>query len=119
MQEIEAARLSKLFASTETRAAPSRLGAATVPGTTPGTTLAVPAEASPADPNAVQNMQDRKLAFLNAARSIAAPSAPDRLADPASPYVLQAGAVIPAALITGIRSDLPGPGHRAGDGACL
>jgi type IV secretion system protein TrbI len=27
---------------------------------------------------------------------------------PASPYVLQAGAVIPAALITGIRSDLPG-----------
>ncbi|RVD30308.1 TrbI/VirB10 family protein, partial [Mesorhizobium sp. M4A.F.Ca.ET.020.02.1.1] len=27
---------------------------------------------------------------------------------PASPYVLQAGAVIPAALVTGIRSDLPG-----------
>lgn len=27
---------------------------------------------------------------------------------PASPYVLQAGSVIPAALITGIRSDLPG-----------
>ena len=33
---------------------------------------------------------------------------PDRLAEPASPYVVQAGAVIPAALITGIRSDLPG-----------
>src|SRR3546814_21069696 len=32
----------------------------------------------------------------------------DQLAPPASPYVLQAGAVIPAALITGIRSDLPG-----------
>ncbi len=27
---------------------------------------------------------------------------------PASPFILQAGAVIPAALITGIRSDLPG-----------
>jgi len=27
---------------------------------------------------------------------------------PASPYILQAGAVIPAAMITGIRSDLPG-----------
>jgi len=27
---------------------------------------------------------------------------------PPSPYVLQAGAVIPAALITGLRSDLPG-----------
>ena len=34
--------------------------------------------------------------------------APDRVTPPASPYILQAGAVIPAALITGIRSDLPG-----------
>lgn len=32
----------------------------------------------------------------------------ERLAAPASPYVVQAGAVIPAALVTGIRSDLPG-----------
>ncbi|WP_192384828.1 TrbI/VirB10 family protein [Mesorhizobium silamurunense] len=54
-----------------------------------------------------QTAQDRQLAFLNAAadrRTVA----PDRLTPPASPYVLQAGAVIPAALITGIRSDLPG-----------
>ena len=34
--------------------------------------------------------------------------APDRITGPVSPNVLQAGAVIPAALITGIRSDLPG-----------
>jgi type IV secretion system protein VirB10 len=34
--------------------------------------------------------------------------APDRVTPPASPWILQAGAVIPAALITGIRSDLPG-----------
>ena len=40
--------------------------------------------------------------------SIAAPSAPIASQPPASPYVLQAGAVIPAALITGLRSDLPG-----------
>lgn len=32
----------------------------------------------------------------------------ERLAPPVSPYVLQAGAIIPAALITGVRSDLPG-----------
>ncbi|MCG5233818.1 TrbI/VirB10 family protein [Xanthobacter oligotrophicus] len=52
--------------------------------------------------------QDRQLAFLNAAvdRRVVAS---DRVMAPASPYVLQAGAVIPAALITGIRSDLPGP----------
>ena len=51
--------------------------------------------------------QDPQRAFLNAEvdrRTVAA----DRVVPPASPYVLQAGAVIPAALITGIRSDLPG-----------
>ena len=32
----------------------------------------------------------------------------DRLSRPASPFVVQAGTIIPAALITGIRSDLPG-----------
>lgn len=35
-------------------------------------------------------------------------TSPDRLEAPASPFVLQAGAMIPAALLTGIRSDLPG-----------
>ncbi|BCG82225.1 TrbI/VirB10 family protein [Mesorhizobium sp. 113-3-3] len=51
--------------------------------------------------------QDRQLSFLSAAadrRTVA----PDHVTPPASPYMLQAGAVIPAALITGIRSDLPG-----------
>jgi type IV secretory pathway VirB10-like protein len=33
---------------------------------------------------------------------------PARLQPPASPYAVQAGAVIPAALLTGLRSDLPG-----------
>src|SRR6266404_3971906 len=33
---------------------------------------------------------------------------PDRVQAPASPYVLQAGALIPAALLMGLRSDLPG-----------
>jgi type IV secretion system protein VirB10 len=106
LQEIEAARLSKLFASTEFRATPSQ-PAPTKPGATPGTTLAVPAEAPPVDPNAVQNMQDRKLAFVNGPVDRRTVSA-DRLANPASPYVVQAGTVIPAALITGIHSDLPG-----------
>ena len=32
----------------------------------------------------------------------------ERLQAPSSPYVVQAGTVIPAALLTGIRSDLPG-----------
>ena len=33
---------------------------------------------------------------------------PARLQPPASPYLVQAGAVVPAALLTGLRSDLPG-----------
>ena len=51
--------------------------------------------------------QDRHAAFLNGPVDRQTVS-PDRVAPPASPYILQAGAVIPAALITGIRSDLPG-----------
>ena len=104
LQEIEAARLSKLFAATAIRTAAVAPIART---TTPGTTLAVPAEAPQLDPNAMQNMQDRKLAFVNGPVDRRTVSQ-DRLEDPASPYVLQAGTVIPAALLTGIQSDLPG-----------
>lgn len=32
----------------------------------------------------------------------------ERLQGPVSPYILQAGAIIPAALVTGLRSDVPG-----------
>ena len=105
LQEIEAARLSKLFAATAIRIASPVTPASATPA--PGTTLAVPAEAPPLDPNAMQNMQDRKLAFVNGPVDRRTVSQ-DRLANPASPYVVQAGTVIPAALITGIRSDLPG-----------
>lgn len=51
--------------------------------------------------------QDRHAAFLNGPVNRQT-VAPDRVTLPASPFILQAGAVIPAALITGIRSDLPG-----------
>lgn len=104
LQEIETARVSRLFSGTENRpVASTGPGAATIaPPPAPDLTglgLAPP----PATPSA----QDRQLAFLNAAadrRTVA----PDRVAALASPYILQAGAVIAAALITGIHSDLPG-----------
>jgi len=66
-----------------------------------------PTAQSAADDTFTQNGQDRKLAFLSAEADRRATS-PDRVAAPASPYVVQAGNVIPASLITGIRSDLPG-----------
>lgn len=40
---------------------------------------------------------------------------PHRLADAISPHTLIAGIVIAASLITGLNSDLPGLGNRAGD----
>lgn len=104
LQEIDTARVSRLFSGTENRPMTS---------TGPGAAAIAPPPAPDltglglAPPPATPSAQDRQLAFLNAAadrRTVA----PDRVAAPASPYILQAGAVIAAALITGIHSDLPG-----------
>jgi len=105
-QEIEAARLSRLFVSTSLREVPIPALAPAAPASDAG---ASPGPAAPSSTDAAfaQNGQDRKLAFVNAAVDRRTTS-PDRLAAPASPYVVQAGTVIPGALITGIRSDLPG-----------
>jgi len=101
-QEIEAARLSRLFAQTNQQPQSVGLAAPAATGTTAG-----PTPPLPVDTGAAQNMQDRKTAFLNASTDKRTVS-PDRLDAKASPYVVQAGTVIPAALITGIRSDLAG-----------
>ena len=98
-QEHDAARISHLFATTNV----GQIATATSPA------LAA-AQATAASPTGGSNdltSQDHKLAFMNGnvdRRTVS----PDRVQAPASPYVLQAGAVIPAALLTGLRSDLPG-----------
>ncbi len=103
LQEVEAARMSKLFAATEARnLSPVLQG--TAPMAAPMPDLA---SLGLAPPPAAPTAQDKQVAFLNAnvdRKTVAT----DRVAAPASPYVLQSGAVIAAALITGIRSDLPG-----------
>ena len=107
-QEVEAARLSRLFASTGIREMASSIAqAASVGASTivPNQTNQ-PAQPGP-DDTFTQNGQDRKLAFVNASVDTRTTS-PDRVVAPASTYVVQAGNIIPAALITGIRSDLPG-----------
>lgn len=107
LAEIEAARVAKLFTDSHGAQASVTPIAAAVGRIDPTTGLTLPAETPPLDPGAAQNMQDRKLAFVNAAvdrRTVT----PDRMQEKASPYVVQAGTVIPAALITGIKSDLPG-----------
>jgi type IV secretion system protein VirB10 len=103
LAEEEAARVSKVFFQTEART--------TNPAGTPGSTampnLAGLDLAGLNGQSAQPTEQDKQLAFLNAAVDRRTTSM-DRVMPPASPYVLQAGAVISAALITGIRSDLPG-----------
>ncbi len=104
LQELESARTARLFASTETRSVSTQPAATATPTTAPTPDLTnLGLAPQPATPTA----QDRQLAFLNQAPDKRTVS-PDRVAAPASANVLQAGAVIAAALITGIRSDLPG-----------
>lgn len=103
LQERDAARTSKLFlSSVNPPAAAPLLGlaeqpAAASPAATPTTQ---PEDASP-------NGQAAKRAFLKDDGDRRAVSA-ERLVPPPSPYLVQAGSVIAAALITGLRSDLPG-----------
>jgi type IV secretion system protein TrbI len=95
LAEIEAARTSQLFFETQSA------GIAPMTDPTPGMPGA-------GQENLAPNLaEDSQAAFLNAPvdREVVSP---DRVAAPASPFILQAGTIIPAALITGIRSDLPG-----------
>ena len=100
LAEEEAARTSRVFFQT----APGS-GAGT--GTTGGMANPNLAGLGLSGQIGAPTAQDRQNAFINAPvdrRTVAT----DRVMAPASPYVVQAGAVISAALITGIRSDLPG-----------
>jgi len=96
VQERESARASQLFLG----------GAASVASRQPAADGEVPEPAPPAAP-ADPTAADKRRSFLKGGAALAAESMA-RLAGPSSPHIVQAGSVIPAALITGIRSDLPG-----------
>lgn len=99
-QERDAARTSAVFlgGGTAATAAPAQLAgsAASLAPTTAATTTAT-----------AQGDQASKRAFLAQASNQQTVSV-ERLTAPASPNIVQAGSIIPAALINGIRSDLPG-----------
>lgn len=99
-QEQEAALTSRLFATTNT--------GPVIPASFQAPTQASPGAAKAAATSSSDLVsQDHKLAFLNGnvdRRTVSS----GRIEAPAGPYVLQAGSIIPAALLTGLRSDLPG-----------
>lgn len=99
LQEIEAARLSDLFADAQT--VPRGGAPAAPPPAAPG--IFPTLSAGTGAPDSVAERE----AFLTRPTS-RDPVSAERLAPPPSSYILQAGSVIPAALITGLRSDLPG-----------
>jgi type IV secretion system protein VirB10 len=74
---------------------------AVIESTAPGPELAAPAQES--DPNRQQHKQ-----MFASTLDVRGDVNPHRLTAPASPYLLSAGSVISASLITGLRSDLPG-----------
>ncbi|MGB7419408.1 MAG: TrbI/VirB10 family protein, partial [Erythrobacter sp.] len=98
-QERDAARLSGVFHAGNSGAA----GAASIPS------LNQPEETSPLrqQPIGEQSDQAAKRGILGRQSDLRTVSIA-RLAAPASRNIVQAGSIIPAALITGIRSDLPG-----------
>lgn len=97
LQELQAARASRLFATTD----------ATAPRTAPILETQTPTQAAGATAALPSASTDQKSAFLNAPTDRRTLSA-EQLQAPPSPDVIEAGAIIPAALITGLRSDLPG-----------
>ena len=100
MQELEAARLSTLFAEAQT--VPH--GGPPAAPTLPATGAMFPSSQNTQTANDPASGRE---VFLS--RNVETDTvSTERMTPPPSPYILQAGSVIPAALITGLRSDLPG-----------
>jgi type IV secretory pathway VirB10-like protein len=101
-QEREAARMSGVFLGGNASDA-NNAGAAPAPSLILPDQAAQPSQQA----SAPQGDQAGRRAFMAQASNPRTVSA-ERLTAPVSPNIVQAGSIIPAALITGIRSDLPG-----------
>jgi type IV secretion system protein VirB10 len=99
-QERDAARMSGVFLGG------SSAGAAAMPSL-PNLAIATPDAAAPQPSEVAQGDKATKRAFMAQASNQRTVSV-EHVTAPASPNIVQAGSIIPAALITGIRSDLPG-----------
>jgi len=110
-QEGEAARRGALFVQVRQKggdqSAAETASAAATARPNPFAPLPGSAESTRSDEATMQNGKDRKSAFLNIATDTKI-YASGRLQTPASPFQVMAGTIIPAAMVTGLNSDLPG-----------
>jgi type IV secretory pathway VirB10-like protein len=111
-EEFWKARGAGLFAAMdETGAADPAIRLSTTPvPASPNSAGPAAAAQSPADSthSPDPNLQERKNDFLSRAGTSVTETVARSVTAPASPYELKAGTLIPAVLITGINSDLPG-----------
>ncbi|ELO1557777.1 TrbI/VirB10 family protein [Aeromonas hydrophila] len=114
-KEAEAAAASSVFFRSDTPGKGAAPGTAQVAAAGSASGLAgfdplaagpASTAAQPSDPTAMQNRQDQKEAFLKGGSAETRNSG--NLQMPSSPYQVMAGTVIAGALVTGIKSDLPG-----------
>jgi len=103
MKEAEDAARAPLFYKSSNRTGGAAATAASASGAVPAGQAG---DGGPADPMQTQNMQGNKEAF--AGRGQTATQSTHGLEAPRAPDTLMAGTVIAAALVTGIKSDLPG-----------
>jgi type IV secretion system protein VirB10 len=103
-QERDSARTSSLFLGGANASAP---GGSPPPPPASTQTAEKTSDATTTPASAPPAGQSANRAFLQVAANRTTASS-ERITAPVSPYVVQAGSIIPAALITGIRSDLPG-----------
>jgi type IV secretion system protein VirB10 len=103
LQEKRAAIGSPLLAINAQRTA-------AMPGSASGTATTAQEKQAPPAPAASQSSgaTDRRSAFMAATAQDNQFVFASRLQQPSSPFTLMAGSIIPAALVTGINSDLPG-----------
>jgi type IV secretion system protein VirB10 len=102
-QARAAARSSQLFFAQTGENDPATLATSTSQSNAPLSTWPVAATAA----TETKSEPDRKLSFLESG-SDGQITSDARLAGPTSPYTLLTGSVVPAALITGLSSDIPG-----------
>jgi type IV secretion system protein TrbI len=103
MQKIMSASISSNQINIENKAESSQ----TSPATSTASAKSVGQEESE-QTETDQNMQSEKKVFLQTNKRTEEDYLQEGIKNPVSPYELKAGTVIPAVLITGINSDLPG-----------